>query len=259
MSQLKARCEKLQHHLVFQKVISDAEVKALRHGRSRDDWWERYAELKSYARRIEWKKRGDVTDTTKVSDDVVELNRIRALLAEPLPVVLESGETIQIHPKSYNAMVLLRALDYTYAWLIGQLDELARVHTPYSPDLIPRCAQRLIELSNKIVAIVTHPGPGYDQKLVDAPLASEYTSLDLLAIQNAFNEINAMRLMALPKLHEKPGAETESTGWSSFFVVMGIKKNIDVGEMMQDHSLAKLIMEAHIYAKSQEVPEKEAS
>lgn len=249
---LRERCERLERNLVARKLITADEAAQLRKPRSIDDWWERYAELRSYARRIEWEKvRTGESEPDDAMRDSLEEIRTATLQSKPLVVRLDDGTTVDVHPKSYNAIIMIRALDYTMSWLLESADEIAAKATPHAPDLLPRIFERIGFIQNRILEIIVHPGPGYDAKHVETPREFEYSPLDVLTLQRAYNSVNVLRMMALPVVTEKKkDGKQEETGWSAFFVLMGVRKKVDPALLMQDVDLVKLIMEARLYAKA---------
>lgn len=258
-SNLKERCERLQRQLVTQKLITPAELKDVeaQRPRSRDDWWERYAVLKSYARRIEWQKEKQAAGTQgDISRTDAEAQRIRMLLAEPVSVMLDDGKKYDIYPKSYNALVIITSVDYAIAWL----DEMAAIISekagPEAPGYLPRIAEQIGHLQNIMCSIILHKGPGYDQKYLEWPNAYDFSPMDMLTLQKAFNEVNVVRMMALPKITEKKSDKPgKSTGWSDFFVIMGMARRVDPASLMNDQPLIKLLAEASIKSANSPMPD----
>lgn len=267
VSQLRERCERLLKHLQIEKLLSPEELKEEQadHPRSRDDWWERYARLKSYARRLEWKKdaRGSTGKAAAPTGPEAEEMKIRMLLAHPVEVMLDDGKRYKVHPKSYNALCMVVSIDYAIAWLVEIADEMARNAKPEAPAFLPRIAEQIGRLQNIMCDIILHSGPGFDPKKLDDPTPYDFSPMDLITLQNAHNDVNVVRMMAFPlvtrrKTEKKPDSPT-STGWSDFFVIMGFRRKTDPMSLMNDEALSKLFAEAHIGASHQQAHEDKLS
>lgn len=259
-SALKERCDRLQKHLEIRKLVSAEELNEIKtqRPRSRDDWWERYAVLKSYARRLEFEgnRRDDSTTASPLEDN--EAQRIRMLLATPMEVVLDDGKKYKVHPKSYNALCMIVAVDYAISWLVEMADELVQESSPSAPAHLPRIAEQIGRLQNIMCDIILFDGNGFDPAKLDDPTPYDFSPMDLMTLQRVHNDLNVVRMMALPVVTKKQGDKPgRATGWSEFFVIMGMKKMVDPAKLMNDESLVKLLAEANIRMAANAAAEEE--
>lgn len=251
VSTLKERCDRLQKHLEVRKLITDHEKADLNEKktrpRSRDDWWERYALLKSFARRLEWEKEKKASgDSPTALPGNTEDMKIRMLLAEPAEVMLDDGKRYKVYPKSYNALCMIVSVDYSISWLVEMANILAKDTKPESAAYLPRIAEQIGRLQNIMLDIVLHPGAGYKEESLENPAAYDFSPMDMMTIQNAHNEVNVVRMMALPVVTKKHDPKRHATSWSDFFVIMGMARKADPMALMKDEALSKLFAESHI-------------
>ncbi len=184
-------------------------------------------------------------------------NRVIAsmLRGEPKAVPLVAGGTVHVYPKSYNALETIGQLDRTYAQIMYWRDSFPEV----DGDAIERAqaltmiGRVLVLLNATFIWIVTHPGPGvpydsvftvpWDAGEIPPVWCFEADPLDIGRIAVAHNEVNMLRVAALPKLDK---SDSRGLGWASFLTSASEATHTDPTTLANDHSLASLIARASV-------------
>lgn len=271
--ELIERCERLEAHVRHQQLATAAELAEYRPprwvwvaagpGQPRKRravpifrWVFYYAQLVRFCGRIESR------ETVGMEADAAIL---QALRCEPKSVPLGGDLVLEVHPKSFNALLNVHARDKLLHWLNVRYAALADAeHGAEALQFLERVAAEISYQYGLLAWTATADGPGLpfdpraDERPDVPPALRTLEPFQLFRLHQAFIEVNAARLQALERL-VSPAAEEGPTArptWSGFFSNLAMKWEVDPQVLMADHALVKLL--AMVKLAAPQVAEKAA-
>lgn len=158
--------------------------------RTKDDWWKRYAEVKSYARRKEF-------DPWTFANVPVDEGLVLSVQSnDPVEVMLVSGDLQLVYPASLDRVRLVEDLDYWHSHLEAAVQTVKAVE-----DAVDMPGSHLLELRKEqsdTVALLFMQvcAPGQEPLPLDVeiePWARALTRLDQVRLTEAWREVNIDR------------------------------------------------------------------
>jgi hypothetical protein len=244
LEELRQGCQLLERALVETGEATTAELDGARPGSTdypaltADGWLRYYGFL--------WAKRGAATPLSSPTGEAALAETMMAALAEtPEDVVLESGETLAIYPKSPHAFWWLESLD-------AQLREVARAVTAAAADETPdgdkilAIAPLMKSLALRLfVWILSHPGP--ELPFDDAGPAPEppdqFKRLgysDIFAIFQAHNRVNKTRAEILALAFPSDEKTSARLPFAGFIAAVAAENGIQARVMLRRWSLGAI-------------------
>jgi len=217
---------------------------------SKDKWWLYRGQLMRFMGRAEWHQ--------SRRDDAEE-EVLKALRDEPRSIVLADGEEVEVHPKSFEALLWFRDKDFTVEFLAVRMEALRQAieEGTLTPEQCPQPRKLLAdgeeELGYQFACLcyaACTPGPSVDRKAVEDPPQTfrELHSLDVIRILGAFQEVNAKRLTPIPLIlgPSKSDPTNKTPGWNVFFATTAKYYKVDVRDLMRDRSLVSLLAQVQL-------------
>lgn len=252
---LKRRCQQLREQLAAAAadVVSPAELAAYWPGgpensvEGRGAWIYCYA---NYARLADRLRPGANAATADAAEAALEA----ALADRPEPVLLTSGETVAVHPLSYEALEFCAALDR----LVLRATELAGEYLPQESD----ASERLVALQPLVRAqlvrtwawVITHGAALPFDVSIDWPDPPEWTRTmeprDVLALALAHRRVNSQRNVLLSQLAPDDHRTTHRLSLGSFVGAYAHEHGGDAAVYMRRFALGKLFAQAISAARS---------
>jgi len=185
---------------------------------------------------------------------------LQALREEPEKLELMSGETVHVYPKSFDALLWFRDVDFFVQWLGVRIEALRQAieDGTITPEMSPEPLQLIEdgdrELSLQIARLCYAAcdfGIHVDREAVKEPPHHylDLDSIDIIRILTAFNQVNASRLTPIPMIvgPRKPDKDgNRPVGWSVFFSTSARHYKVDIRELMSNRSLASLLAEVQL-------------
>lgn len=203
--------------------------------------------------------------TRRARADRVILDALRgASIAVTLSEPINDMREVSVHPKSLNAIVELGERDAVIGYYNAGLDALRGLiksngdSNPDRVDYLVRGVREVTYQRQLCAWIATHPGPGLpfpeDATAPELPTWVRHLStVDLLLIYKAHEEVNAGRLAALQALPRgrSNGDDTER-GWGVYLANLASLLNRTAEQLSRDQSLAALFAQSYVHAVDQE-------
>ena len=251
---LVANCDQLRSHLRAKGYATDAEFDAIwpaRKNAPKDDWWEVRCQLMRFMGRAEW-----LYSRSPEAEEQV----LATLRDDPVPLHMLTGERVEVYPKSFDALLWFRTMDFAlkFVWVhteglkiameSGELKE-----GDFDPiELMHRGDAETSRILKLMAAAACQPGLNIDADAAEnaGPPFDDLESLDLIRIHKTFIDVNAGRLglaqTIVPQKSASAGGEPMS--FNVFFASMSKHLGKDVSALMRDHSLAALLTQVHLSA-----------
>ena len=242
--ELQQKCATLEEKVRARRLASDDELAEYRPARKSAPlwdwiWW--YAQLVRFCGRLEQhESAGGEADALIVA----------ALRAEPKTVGLDGGRSLQVYPKSFDALLNIHARDQLLLWSTTRYAALRdNKNSADALQFLERMAAEIAYQYQLLAWAATTEGPGLpfaaesdERPTVPAAIAA-LEPWDILRVQQAFVEVNVARLNALDKLIEPPKGDEKGgrPSWSVFLGSLAMKWQVDPKKLMRDHALVQLL------------------
>jgi len=284
-SALRKRIAFYERNLKLQQLATADEIEAVAsrfRGRpTKDELWQWFAELRSLARRNEWKSaEGSGRVTADELDAALEALEGRGEYVQLASVKL----VVRIVPASYDRINLIEHLEWTAlrleaaeALIRRKIDAGDDAELPgYDVDICPECERprrpaALDELLARIQAEITHnrgliyaqvtaPGPSPAPAAEGVTWASKLTPIEHVALVQAYHRVNLDLLRRLPKPMSRDGERELPTHWSFLFAQLEARtdKQIPADRFMRDRSLAAIVAAVSLEEREHESSRKKA-
>lgn len=252
--ELVASCNQLRSHLKARGYASDEELANIwpaRQNARKDDWWACRCQLLRFMGRAEWL----YSRSPEAEEEV-----LATLRDEPVPLHLLTGQRILVYPKSFNALLWFREMDWALRFLWERseairwsLENNQIERQDWDPsELLMRCQVEEDRILRVMSAAACQPGLSVDPEAAEnagAPF-DDLESLDMIRIHKTFVDVNATRLglaeTIVPSKTSKNGSGPLS--WNVFFSSLSKNLKVDMRDLMEDRSLASLLTQVHLSA-----------
>ena len=227
--------------------------------RTKDDWWKRWGDLRSYARRKEWGGKGP-------DESVIDEAPIFSVVAEePIEVELHDGTLVDVYPASLAKIMLVEDKSFWLAQceLMRQLVAASPTEVDNPEALMARARKEIVSIQADILAQVCSPGP----EPYEGPVPSyvkRITPGDEMNLLQAWRELNDKR----PKLAEAlvarrfptkkktqafaRGPTGSLSGYPIMYSSVAFRELKTPKRVMHDRSLASMVLQLAIESQSQE-------
>ncbi len=266
---LKRRIEFYRRNLRLQGLATAEELEAVakqyKGRQTKDDLWHYYCELRSLARRNEWRN----PDRPGGNLTLSELDAaLEAMYGGGEFVQLPSIEqTVNVVPASYDRINLIEDLELTELRLRAARTELRKaivrgddISLPgYDVDICkecnrPRRPEGIDETLERLRKEITHyrgliytqvlaPGPAPVDDAEPVPWADQITALEHVAILQAYHRVNHDLLQRLPEPVSRDGKRNLPAHWSFLFAQLEArtKHRTKAATFMRDWSLPAIV------------------
>jgi len=274
---VRERCERLRDSCEARELATEAEIAEVWPDEpdraTKDDWWWAHSFLIGFRQR-----EGEVTTTLDEAEDEV----LSAQLEQPESVRVvdpthadprsEDAETsVSVYPKGLNALMGFRARDYVVDYIQRHAEYIRRQLEAHTLDreTFPNPESMIEELETEtahqlcvMASAATQEGPAVDWKAASeyGPFWSDMDPMHYLRVIQAFAEVNAHRLEALPYVagpQKQEGEEAGRVSWNVFMGSMASKMDTTVRELAENTSLVALLAQARLSAPDMEELEDE--
>lgn len=234
--------------------------------RTKDDWWKRYTEVRSYLRRKEF---FDQSWTGK--QEVDEGPILAVVVNDPVEVELTDGSLKQVRMASYDRIALVENYDFLIKAI--RVARISVMDDPRSVDDFRDTLERLGEEESRALQILAAEvcAPGPEPLDLEEPPAwtKNLTRVDGLVLLQAWRTVNvdrpalaerAIRAKYPVKKKDKGATGNYSHGGFSFlFLSVAWREMVPVRAIMRDRALASMLIqymaqgqqEAHAKEKSE--------
>lgn len=252
--ELVASCNQLRSHLRARGYASDQELADIwpaRQNARKDDWWSCRCQLLRFMGRAEWL----YSRSPEAEQEV-----LATLRDEPVPLHLLTGHRVQVYPKSFDALLWFRSMDFAleFIWLRTEtlkygMESGEIVPGDYDPqELIQRGDSEVSRILRVLATAACQEGLGVDPEAAEVagPPFDDLESIDLIRIHKTFVDVNATRLGLAQTIlpHKTGGNGSGPLSWNVFFSSMARNLKEDVRDLMRDRSLASLLTQVHLAA-----------
>jgi hypothetical protein len=270
LARYRAKAESIREELRFRRCATGEELEAYWPGGSENPGKDIDAWIYCYASMVRFCDRLDAADERKAAAESGSENEvIRALADTPEPVVLSSGKTVTIHPKSLIALEFIERLDHRIQWLTEKRADLLKRNGYDDVKLIDDAVAEINLLYGVIAWAALHEGCGlpFSEIEVLTTLPEEVRSLsptDFPMVHNAFLKVNAIRLHVLLMMYSEkqapePGARQS---WATFFAMREEQSHTPAKTLMRERSLASQVaaslLAADVHLEAREKAERES-
>ena len=214
------------------------------------DWWMCHSQLMRYMGRGEWH--------SDLFGAEVEEEAMKALRSEPHTVTLLDGTTVDVHPKGLEALLYLRNIDWTVAFLTQSLEMLreeASQRVAEDGDQFAELVTQMDAIESEIsyqqavaLSVATTKGPHFAKKKCEDPPRKWYEidPLDATLVHRGFYRVNVLRWSRVPYIAGAPKKDGPNSGngrmsWSVFAAQMSKQLKIPPKQVMREKSLAELL------------------
>ena len=246
LAQMRERCGTAERQVRRKAFASEAEMAQYRPAEAEADsiwaWCYYYAQL------VRFLGREEIAD---LEGDGADGAVLAALDATPVAVPISGGAVLQVHPKSLGALLEFHAREKLLLWMSARYASMRTDVQELDPerlDLLSRVADELAKQNGMLAWMATHEGPGipYDAAATAPELPAHIAALDpvdILRINEAFVQVNTIRLQGLERLvpPQKGPAATGRPSWSVFVGALAMKWGTDSKRLMWDIALATLL------------------
>jgi hypothetical protein len=258
---IEARCTDLKATLVAESIASDVEVAAYwpggkentetdAHGR----WVYCYANYIGFLHRLA----PELNERAQVAGEAALLEALRGA---PVSVELvgrqEDGSprTVQVYPKSYEALEFLDALDGASGRRCAAESLVAEIHPGEALPLLDRLAEARTLLHRQCVWAVTTEGARLPFAAFGAPPdppdeTRDLDAVDILRILQAFKTLHRDRLAALAALMGR-GARGGRASWATLSATAAGKLGVSAQTLLRDWSLESWIAQLQLAADAE--------
>jgi hypothetical protein len=194
--------------------------------------------------------------TTEEAEDEI----LKAARQDPKLIYLIGGESVNVYPKSMDALQWIRMHDMGIELLQTYCDVLkANLEVGFT-DQVRTDGYQLWERSDaeighqlKLMAhVACNYGVGVDSEVDDPdfeipPPLTDVDPIDLVRIHRAYYEVNVIRLNFLPYLlGPTKASDSKRMSWNVFYSTMANKLNTDPASLMRDRSLISLLSQIRL-------------
>lgn len=161
---------------------------------------------------------------------------------------VEGVEQVAVHPKSFDALLRINAVDHLLEEMVAKRAVLLRSTLPEDQALRARVDDELRHQLCRLVAWITHPKPGLPDDPTPAPWILALDVLDLHRLIRAHQVVNGLRLRALAGLttpSTEPGG-TKRPSFAVFLAAVASEQGIPPHQMLRDWSLAEVLTGARL-------------
>lgn len=247
LAQMRERCGTAERQVRRKAYASEAEMTQYRPDETEADsiwaWCYYYAQLVRFLGREE---------IAELEGDGADGSVLAALDATPVAVPVSSGATTLVYPKSLGALLEFHARERQLLWISARYASMRTDVQELAPellDLLPRVAEEVARQSAMIAWMATHEGPGlpYEPSVGEPPeIPAEvlaFDPVDVIRINQAFVQVNTVRLQGLERLVQPPKTSGSSSrpSWSVFVGALAMKWQADPKRLMWDYPLATLL------------------
>ena len=259
-AKIRGLCEELDR-LLKEPVISDAEREVLHAtdvdpaDRTKDDWWKRLGELRSYARRKEEAvRRGPIRSRRKVDESAI----LEVIRVEPVEITLPGNIDVLVYPASFDRIMVVEDLYFWVLQLISWREVLKEdPHGIQNPEaMLGRLRDETNHARAQLYAQVCAPGfEPLDLEADPPPWAYQVGTIGELMLVSAWIEVNSNRLRAaeraiedrFPLMEDKKKKPDRSIGGTlgGFPIMMcsiAFRENKAPKTVMRDRSLAEVFI-----------------
>lgn len=202
------------------------------------------------------------------AENGVALDTLRGR-AERLDLVEPIGDLqfLTIHPKSFVALVACHELNLRLGYLAAHLDRARDAGDVGGLELTTQAWERATRYLRRLAWIVTSEGPRLPFDAVTDPdptppaWVDDLSPLDLHRIVQVYQQVNAVRLVALEKLmapDPEGGAAASRPSWSIFFPGAAAELGIRERELMEDHDLPGVVARQRLLASGKRQAQQDA-
>ncbi len=226
-------------------------------GQTKHVWYMCYAAIRQIFGRQEW-------HTSQQGQADLELLKVEN--EDPEKCVLTTGDSYEVHPKGLAALKFIDAHDWTLGFL-AQWEETIRTalttgtidHEEFNNQTFTSLESIALEISYQlgvILEVAIYPGQHFDKEKALKPRQKllEMDPIDLVIINDKFWEVNLRRFNMVPYIMGPPKADPtqKRMGWSVFYAKVAREFNMDVTDLMQNKSLAKILTTVHLSASEKD-------
>jgi hypothetical protein len=268
---LKRRCVELREDLAQGGAASAEELAAYWPGGAentyggRGGWIYCYSQLSRFVARLE--RRAPGSDASIARDDARVL---AALRGAPVAVTAlgprADGTAWQVHPKSFEALLYLHALDAQLGYALAAKQRfdaalLAGLLDAATAAQLPTIAATVSELQLLCCWIVTTPGPGVPEgaRALEPAIPAELRALDAVAIlalvrahQQLLGRAHVVRALIDEATEHESG---QRPSWSLFLGSLAVEWGEDAGVLARQRTLESLLATARLGAAARRPPE----
>lgn len=258
LDELRAQCQALETVVLRAQLMPAEELathkpEALNNPQTGARGWLRYL--------IVLQRAHSVLERTRrpSAPDPNDITRLRALAGRPETVSLigvssEGPTAVQVYPKSADALLELHGRNLRLGFLTSWRDELRRLEgTAKVLDLLLVVEEEILFQHKLCVWGVTTPGARlpWDSSIARPPASAfpawmqDLAPEDFYRIDAAYQQVNHHRLKAIEGLlapESTGGAAQQRPSWSTFLGAAAVELGVRPEELMQDWSMASVIV-----------------
>jgi hypothetical protein len=192
---------------------------------------------------------------------IAEEEILKAVQGVPKPITLMDGNVVEVHPKSFDALLWFREHDYIVQWMSSRAeffrelylnDNITEVEVPFT--LLMRLDNEVTFQMQLMAYAACQDSVSVNRQEVESeffnipPPYDTLDTIDLVRIMQGYWEVNVSRLNLLPYLTgpRKPGSDNKRMGWNVFFSTLAMKLNTDMQPLMHDKPLISLLAQIQL-------------
>lgn len=242
-NRLQERITDLDRLLRIERLATDEELQAVDKsypGKTKDQLWLKYAELRSFARRKEWAarqdNRRDDADSFQVAQAALE---DRAEVCE-LPSI---NRTVRVVPASWLRIMRVEDLDWWIIRLVAarlvlkaEADSGKKIEN--LAELLERINEEIGNCKNLLYAEITAEGPAPANTTVE--WGNSITPDEEIVLMELWHQVNTERLRLLPKPKPKKDKKPLPRSWALVFQSVAWRERRPPIEIVRDRSLVSI-------------------
>jgi hypothetical protein len=238
-NRLRNRIESFERLLQVERLATDAELESVAKsypGKTKEQLWLRYAELKSYARRKEWQALKERRPATAESYDVA----IAALEDRPETVELPSVDLrVRVTPASWARIMRVEDIDWWLHRLVASRMVLKADAGENLDELLDRVINEISHQKALLFAQVAAPTPA---PWTDEPVewADAITPLEEVGLLEAWHRVNTDLLRGLPQPKSRRDGKPLPQHWSIVFQSVAWREKRAPVDIIRDRSLVSV-------------------
>jgi hypothetical protein len=236
---LREYCTVHRASIIVHKLASEEEVEDWWPGGARNPKKDLSAWIRCFANYVAFLDRDSIA--RKASQHAVKQQIVLDALADkPESVRLATaGRSVQVHPKSFIALVDIHARSLMLAMLTDQTEQLVAAGRPEDLEVVLRAYDEMAYHQQVIAWIVTTPGVGlpFPEGTAVPQVPAEWGEVhpaDFYAVAAAHQRVNVMRLSAL----DMSRSGESRPDFSVFFAMLAGSSDHSTADLMRDRSLA---------------------
>lgn len=246
--QLDQRATAIAEHLLARKLATQPEIDACYSEAEEPDL---KVALAYAALRALVAERAPDKDSRKSRKEKANRVLLDALGDVPAYVDITRNETplrVAVYPKSYTALKWFDLTGRKIEWLVDTQRKLESRSDPEVIVLLERAGIEEAFQYQRMVVAATTPGCGLpwepDDTSSDLPeWAYDLGPTEILAVRNAFVEVNALRLSVMHDVLSptKKNGDAPELSWAQFFSLRSEESGLDTPILLRDRSLPSQI------------------